>query len=285
MPLDYEKLKKWKIEDITQTYDADDVILYALGIGLGHDPVDPLQLPFVYEPHLKVLPTISTVLAQPFAWLNKADAGVTRVKMVHAEQGVHLHKPLPVAGQVHSETKLTNIIDKGSEKGALVYSERKLYEDRTGDLLASLTVTTLCLADGGFGGPSGPIPVPPAMPQRAPDCTCVLPIMAQAALLYRLNGDRNPLHADPEIARRAGFERPILHGLCTFGMAGHALLRTFCGYNPEKLVSISARFSAPVYPGETLTIEMWRDAQMVAFRARVLERDAVVLNFGQAKIV
>ncbi|GAA4331180.1 MaoC/PaaZ C-terminal domain-containing protein [Pigmentiphaga soli] len=285
MPLDYDKLKDWRAEGPSQTYDADDTILYALGIGLGHDPTDPRQLRFVYEKDLKALPTLCTVLAHPFAWLHKADPGINRTRLVHAEQGIRLHRPLPVAGQVHSETRVTGIVDKGPDKGALVYSERRLYDSGSGDLLASLTATTMCRADGGFGGPAGPIPPAPAVPQREPDHRCDLPVLPQAALLYRLNGDRNPLHADPEVARRAGFDRPILHGMCSFGMAGHALLRTLCDYDPARLVSLSARFSAPVYPGETLTIEMWRESGAVAFRGRVAQRDAIVLNHGQAQII
>jgi acyl dehydratase len=141
--------------------------------------------------------------------------------------------------------------------------------------------TTFCRADGGFGGPTGPVNEPHRLPERAADAVCDLPTMPQSALLYRLNGDFNPLHADPEVARSAGFTRPILHGLCTFGVAGHALLKTLCGYAPARVRRIAARFSSPVYPGETIRTEIWREAPgRAAFRCRLVERDVVVLNNG-----
>ena len=282
MALDYERLKNWRVDPVEHRYTANDAILYALGVGLGFDPLDERELDFLYEARLKVLPTLSTVLANPWGWLFKIDVGATRAKHVLAEQGVAIHKLPPAEGTVVSELRVTNIVDKGAEKGALVYTERTLHDKATGDLLCTLTNTMFCRADGGFGGPAGPVPAPPAIPGRAPDHACDLPSLRQSALIYRLCGDRNPLHIDPAMARKAGFDRPILHGLCTFGMAGHALLKTCCDYDPARLSSITGRFSRPVYPRETVTTDMWRDGAAVLFRARVGER--VVIDNGRAEI-
>lgn len=284
MPLNYEKLMNWKVEPVTQAYTAHETILYALGIGLGHDPLDERQLPFIYEKSLRALPTMATVLAYPWGWLYKIDAGVTRVKLVHAEQGVRLHKTIAPAGELVGETAITHIVDKGREKGALIYWQRKLYERATGDLVCSLDATMFCRADGGFDGPTGPVKAVAQIPERAPDAVCDLPTLPQAALIYRLNGDTNPLHIEPAVGRAAGFKGPILHGLCTFGVAGHALLATLCDYDPAKLKAIDARFSAPVYPGESIRTEMWRSGDEVVFRCKVASRDSVVLNNGRAEI-
>ncbi len=176
------------------------------------------------------------------------------------------------------------MIDKGEGKGALVYSERKVTDKASGELLATLTQTTFCRADGGFGGPPREAPAPHPLPERAPDLVCDLPTRPEMALIYRLSGDVNPLHAEPEFAKAAGFPRPILHGLATFGVAGHALLKSVCGYDPARLAAMAGRFSAPVYPGETIRTEIWRDGKVVSFRARVLERDVVAINNGRAEI-
>lgn len=282
MALDYERLKNWRVDPVEHRYTANDAILYALGIGLGFDPLDERELDFLYETRLKVLPTLATVLANPWGWLFKINVGATRAKHVLAEQGVMIHKLPPPEGTVVSELAVKSIIDKGAEKGALVYTERTLHDKATGDLLCTLTNTMFCRADGGFNGPGGPVPVPPAIPDRAPDHSCELPTLRQSALIYRLCGDRNPLHIDPEVARKAGFDRPILHGLCTFGMAGHALLKTYCDHDPARLQSITGRFSRPVFPGETVTTDMWQDDGVVLFRARVGER--VVIDNGRAEV-
>jgi acyl dehydratase len=284
VPLDYAKLKDWKEPPLPQSYSARDSMLYALGVGLGADPMDEEQLRFVYESGLKALPTMATVLASPFGWLYRAEAGVTKVKAVHGEQGIRMHKPLPTTGDIVGALAITDIVDKGKDKGAIVYFERTLRERESGDLLCTLTATMFCRADGGFGGPAGAPRAPQAMPQRAPDAVCDLPTSPQAALLFRLNGDVNPLHAEPAVGRAAGFRQPILHGLCTYGVVGHALLRTCCGYDPARLAAMHARFSAPVYPGESIRTEMWREGGVVLFRARVLGRDVVALDNGSAEI-
>lgn len=284
MAIDYDKLKNWRVPEIQHRYTERDTILYALGVGLGSDPLDRRQLPFVYEQGLKALPTYPVVLGYPGFWLKDAGAGVDWVKLVHGEQSLRLHRPIPAAGAVVGRTRVKAIVDKGKDKGALVYQERLVTDQATGELLASIGSVSFCRADGGFGGGDEAPPPPPAVPEGPPEAVCDLPTLPQAALIYRLSGDYNPLHADPEVAAKGGFPRPILHGLCTYGVAAHALLRTYCEYNPSALTEISVRFSSPVYPGETIRTEMWRRGDRVLFRARSVERDVVVLNNCVARL-
>src|SRR5271166_3421973 len=266
MPLDYQKLINWRIPEIEQDYSVEDTILYALGLGCASDPTDPDDLRFVYEEDTRVLPTMAVVLGYPGFWIKNPETGVDWKKVLHGEQGVVLHKPLPAAAHVIGRSRITGIVDKGAGKGALLFSERDVIEKNSGDLLATLTSTSVLRGHGGFGGPSGPTPEPHTLPERAPDFSIDLTTLPQAALIYRLSGDYNPLHADPKVAAAAGFPRPILHGLCTFGVAGRAILKACCGNDPGLLKKIQVRFSAPVFPGETIRTEIWRDGQMVSFR-------------------
>jgi acyl dehydratase len=288
MPLNLDKLLSFKIPPVEQSYGPKDCILYALGLGLGQDPVNADELAFVYEDNLKALPTYALVQAYSPFWLRDNDFGLTWSHIVHGEQGLVLHAPVMTEGHVIGQTRVINVVDKGKDKGALVYSEHKITDRTSGRLLASLTQTVFCRADGGFGGPKTETPPPHAIPDRAPDLICDLPTRPEMALIYRLSGDINPLHADPEFARSAGFPRPILHGLATLGVVGHALLKTLCGYDPARLTALSARFSAPVFPGETIRTEIWQDEHkdggIVSFRARVKERDVVAINNGRAEI-
>jgi len=284
MTIVYEKLMALDIPPAEQSYTAKDCMLYALGIGLGHDPMNEDELPFVYEKNLKVLPTMAAVLGYVGFWARDRDTGIDWVKIVNGEQGVTLHKPLKGENTVIGRQHIVEVIDKGAGKGALVFSELKVSDKASGELIATVTQTTFCRADGGFGGPPRQAPEPHPIPTRPPDAVCDLGTRPEAALIYRLSGDRNPLHAEPEFAKKAGYPRPILHGLGNFGVAGHAELKTFCGYDPSKLASFACRFSAPVFPGETLRTEMWRDGAVVSFRAKVGERDVVAVNNGRAEV-
>lgn len=283
MAIDYQALKHRKFADVVHRYTAKDCMLYALGIGLGADPVDRQQLRFVYEDGLAMLPTMPVVLGSPGFWVKNPDSGIDWKQVLHGEQGLTIHSPLPASGTVIGRTSIEDIIDKGPGRGALMYSRRDLF-DEGGRLSCSLRSTTFCRGDGGFGGPGGPTREPHQMPDRAPDLHVDLPTMPQAALIYRLSGDDNPLHADPAVAAAAKFPRPILHGLCTYGVAGHAVLRALCDYDPTRLRRFDVRFSSPVYPGETIRTEVWREgASRASFRCRVLERDIVVLANGLAE--
>jgi acyl dehydratase len=284
MPLDPERLLSLKLPDIEQHYTEKDVMLYALGVGLGHDPVDERELAFVYEKNLKVLPTFPVVLGfEPFL-LRDIDAGVNFEMTVHGEEHLTLHRSLATSGTILARLRILDVIDKGAGKGALLLMERAISDKATGEPLATIRQTVFCRADGGFSGGTRPSPPVHALPDRAPDLICDLQTRPEMALIYRLSADVNPLHADPAVARAAGFERPILQGLGTFGVAGHSILCSVCDYDPARLRSIAGRFSAPVHPGETVRTEMWRDGDVVSFRARVVERDAVAINNGRAEV-
>ena len=284
MAIVYDKLMGLQIPAREQSYGPKDCILYALGVGLGQDPMDEDQLGFVYEKNLKALPTMGAVLGHPGFWMRELDTGIDWVRIVNGEQGVRLHQPLKIENNVVGRQHIVEVIDKGAGKGALVFTERKVTDKMTGEPIATVTQTTFCRADGGFGGPRRQAPEPHPIPARAPDVVCDLATRPEMALIYRLSGDRNPLHADPAVAKEAGFPRPIMHGLGNFGFAGHAVLKTMCGYDPQKLVSFACRFSAPVFPGETLRTEIWRDGDVVSFRTRVVERDVMAVNNGRAEV-
>ena len=284
MAIQYDKLIRWDIPEVEQHLTKRDTILYALGVGLGSDPGDAKQLRYVYEDGLQALPTMAIILGYPGPWHAKGDLGITRSHVVHGEQGLRIVKPLPVEGDITGKTRITGVVDKGKDKGALVMTECTVREKASGDTVCTLTSTTFCRADGGFGGPDGPVKAPHALPETPPQHVCDLPTLPQAALIYRLSGDYNPLHADPAYAAKAGYKMPILHGRCTFSIAGHAILKTLCGYDPARFVSMEGRFSSPVYPGETVRTEMWRDGNIVSFRSTVPARAATVLNNGRAEI-
>lgn len=284
MTIDYQTLLDWKIPQAEQTYTVRDTMLYALGTGLGHDPLDENQLRFVYEKDLVALPTMSIILGYPGPWHRDPKTGVDGSKVVHGEQGFRIHRLLPTHGTVIGRTRVTGVFDKGEGRGALIQTATDVTLRESGEIVCSLTSTSFARANGGFGGPSGPTKEPHALPSRKPDIVCDLPTLPQAALIYRLSGDYNPLHAEPAFAQRAGFKAPILHGRCTFGIAGHAILKTCCGYDPARLIAMEGRFSAPVFPGETIRTEMWQEGTVISFRSLIAERNAVVLTGGRAEI-
>jgi acyl dehydratase len=279
-----DELVKYPIPQGEQTLHKKDCMLYALAVGLGGDPTDQQQLRFVYEHDLQALPTMSNVLAHPGFWMKAADTGVDWQRVLHGEQKFTIHKRLPVEGILVSRSRIKAIIDKGEERGAFVYLERSVTDKATGEAVCTLEQTTVCRGDGGCGDFGEVNRERHAIPDRDPDHVCDFETLPQAALLYRLNGDYNPLHADPEGARSAGYDRPILHGLCTFGIAGHAVLRCCCHYDPERVRSMSVRFTAPVFPGETIRTEMWLEGDNASFRSRVVERDTIVLGAGWAEL-
>lgn len=287
--IDFGKTKAWRSGPVRHSFTNRDTILYALGLGLGSDPTDPQQLRYVYEKNLVVLPTMAAVLASPGPWMReRTELGIDFLKLVHGEQGVTIHQPLPVAGTVVGESRVTRIVDKGEGKGAVMHVEKTLADADSGTLLATVEQVLFLRGDGGFSGGSGgdaPAPTLPVVPQTAPDAVLEVHTRPEAALIYRLSGDANPLHADPVVAANAGFPRPILHGLATWGNAARALVQLFADHEPARLRGIHARLTSPVYPGETLEVEGWRvDESEIAFRMRVRARDVVVLNNGRAQI-
>jgi acyl dehydratase len=269
-----------------QSFDARDVILYALGLGVGAGEgaaTAPATLDLTYEARLSVLPTMAIVLAAPPFWLDDPEIGMDWRKALNAGQELVLHAPLPTSGVVSTTLTIDAVYDKGAGKGALMLSHRVL-RDESGANLATIHQTHILRGDGGFGGTAAP-PTPEfAVPDRAPDAVHDIPTREDQALLYRLTGDLNPLHIDPEVAGAAGFPRPILHGSCTYGIVGRALLDSMAGGDAARFGSMTARFSRPVLPGDTIRTEMWREGDQVLFRARAIERDQVVLDHGRARI-
>jgi acyl dehydratase len=282
MTIDYQKLLNWDIPTVEQTISKRDVILYALGVGLGLDPCDTRQLRFVYEAELRVLPTMAVILCYPGQWHSAPGTGITPSRVVQGFQGFEIHKPIPTECVVEGKTRVSGVYDMGEGKGALITTECLVRDKESGEPLCTIRSSHFCRGDGGFGGTKPPALTVPIASTRPPDATCELKTLPQAALIYRLSGDYNPLHADPKAAGRAGFPMPILHGRCTFGVAGHALLRTIYDYDPEKLKSMQVRFVAPVYPGETIRLEAWKEPHEIRFRALAVERRQIVLDHGKA---
>ena len=192
MPLNPDKLLALDIPDVEHTYGPKDCILYALGLGLGQDPTDEQQLAFVYEKHLKVLPTFPVVQGYSAYTFRRPELGITWTHVVHGEHAVRLHAPIAPEGTVIGRSRILDVIDKGAGKGALIYSERRILDKTDGRLLATINQTTFCRADGGFGGAKREAPAPHALPERAPDLSCDLPTRPETALIYRLSGDVNP---------------------------------------------------------------------------------------------
>lgn len=284
LSVNLEELSSLRFESIAQTVTRRDTMLYALGVGLGADPCDERQLRFVYEQDLAALPTMAIILAFPDLLAAYAELGLDTAHILHGHQEFELHRTLPVEGTVLGVTAVTGLADKGPGKGLVVTYETVLSDGASGARLCTVNSSSFCRTEGGITGAVASSPAPPPVPSRAADGVCDLPTLPQAALIYRLSGDYNALHVEPALARQAGFRQPILHGRCTFGVAGHALLRSCCDYDPARLEAMYARFSAPVYPGETIRTEYWHEPDSVAFRARVLERDVVVLDRGRARI-
>ncbi|MGI4813081.1 MAG: MaoC/PaaZ C-terminal domain-containing protein [Janthinobacterium lividum] len=291
MAVDSSKLVGLEFDEVEHAYSQRDTMLYALGVGFGADPLDQRQLRFVFEKALQAVPSMAITLAYPRERARTlAAAGLHFDKFLHGEQGFELYRPLPAAATLAGKTRIAHVVDKGAAKGLLLVYETPLVERASGALIGRLTSTTVCRADGGGAGyaatpaAAAALPVLAQVPSRAADGRCDLATLRQAALLYRLSGDYNPLHADPATAAKAGFAQPILHGRCTFGVACHALLRACLDYDAARLSGMSARFSAPVYPGETLSTEYWYEGDEIAFRVRVLERDVVVLDRGRARL-
>jgi acyl dehydratase len=281
MGLNYERIMAYRPADIAVSYGAHECILYALGIGLGMDPLDPGALKFVYErAGLEAFPTMAVVLGWPGRMTDPA-FGIDERLVVAGDLKVVLHRPLAPEARLVSRPRVKEVIDKGPGNAAIILNTRDLLAE-DGTPVATVDSSTFARKHGGFGGKATQTPPQHAVPQTAPQTTCDLPTPPNLALLYRLNGDENPLHADPQRAKEAGFDRPILHGAASFGVAAHAVLRTCADYRPQRLASFEARFSRPVFPGETIRTEMWRDGERVSFQCRVVGRDEIVLSNGLA---
>lgn len=267
-----------------RSWTSTDALLYAIAVGAGlGDPLRELEFTTENSADLeqKVLPTFGVLVARasPGPSLGTFD----RARLVHAEQALELRRPLPVAGTARITSTVTGIYDKGS--GALVVRENAAVDAVTGEPLLTSTTSAFIRGEGGFGGERGPRAgsEPWKRPGHDPDLRVTQPTRPEQALLYRLTGDRNPLHTDPAFAARGGFGAPILHGLCTYGFTGRALLHAVCNGDPSRFGSMSGRFSHPVLPGETLVISIWRDDGGAAFQT-AKQDGTVVIDRGWMRV-
>lgn len=284
MPIAYPQILEVQSPPTSVRWTERDTILYALGTGLGRDPLDDTQLPFVYEKNLRALPTQATVITWG-AGPTIEQMGFNAMLGVHAQEKLEMHRPLPPKGEATASGRVVGVEDRGDGKGALITWQLVLADNESGEPIATMTTVCMARGDGGFGGPQVKGAPPHAMPSRAPDKIVDVPTSADQALVYRLSGDMNPLHADPKFAKKVGFERPILHGLCTYSISCHAVLKAFAGNDPDNLKSHQVRFSAPVIPGDLLTLHLWQDqteeGNVVSFEVHVKARDAVVIKSGK----
>ncbi|WP_242128172.1 MaoC/PaaZ C-terminal domain-containing protein [Sphingobium sp. Sx8-8] len=283
--MDPESLLNLPPRIIRHSYTRRDTMLYALGVGAGRDPMGEADLPYVFEDNLRALPTMAVVLAYPGFWQMEPRYGIDWRRVLHAEQSCEFHTPLPVEGTVRGEFSVDAIVDKGAEKGALLRARRLIYDEADQRLLATVRQISFLRGDGGRGGGGTALIPLPAVPGRTPDKRIMFEVRHEQALVYRLSGDYNPLHASPAAARDAGFAKPLLHGLCTYGFAGRAVLAAACGNDPVRLKTLECRFTAPVHPGDNLDVLIWQEAaQDIAFQIIVPERQEVVIDNGKAQI-
>ncbi len=282
--MDIEVLRRFRFDETRQSYTRKDTILYALGLGFGSDPLNEDELRFTYEKDLRAVPSMVNILAHPGLWVQRPELGLGWQKLLHAEQRFDILRPLLPEGEVDAKYRVTGVVDDGAAKGAWLYLRKDL-SDAEGRPVARVSSTYMLRGDGGCGMFGAPEPELTPLPERAADHVLRHSTLPQQALLYRLSGDMNPLHVSPGLARKAGFDRPILHGLCTMGIACRALISMLCPGAPERLRHLSLRFSRPVYPGETIQTEIFDlGAGEIRFRSRVIERDVIVLDRGRAEL-
>lgn len=275
MPLDPSRLMGVVLPRREVLHGDRETLHYALATGFGAT-ADPADLPFVQEQGLRVVPSLATMLAFDDSWLPAA--GIELRQVVHGALDLRFHRLLAPSGRTEATARILGLGDKGAGRGGLVHHETELAQ--AGELACSVLSTVFVRGGGGFGGDVGLVPEVVAAPAQPPAATAEVPTTLNQALWFRLLGDRNPLHADPEVARAAGFAGPILHGACTFGIACAEALRRFCGRDPARLARFAARFAGPLYPGETLRFAFWPEAGRVLFRAEARERGAIVLDNG-----
>jgi acyl dehydratase len=267
-------------EPTRQSWTSKDALLYAVGVGAGQEPLEELQYTTENsaEVEQKVLPTMAVVLGGGGGAFGKIGS-FNPAMLVHGEQGITLHREIPVEGELEAVSEITGIYDKG--KGAVVVSESTATLVDTGEPLFSTRMSAYIRGEGGWGGDRGPSGTPNQAPDREPDHLVTVQTRTDQALLYRLSGDRNPLHSDPAFAAMGGFDRPILHGLCTYGFTGRALLHELCASDPARFKGMEARFSSPVMPGEALTVKAWLDGDGSAVFQTCGDDGRVVMDAGR----
>lgn len=278
MPIDVGKVVGAGLDATPFSWDEKDVILYNLAVGAGDPPVDPAELKYVYEGDLHVSPGFGTI--PPFATMMSVagaeGADINLAQILHGSQELRIHRPIPTSGSVTQDGRITDVFDRG--KGALVMVEVTSVLEKGGEALFTNRSGVYVRGEGGFGGDPGPQPGN-RPPDREPDHVVETPTLAQQALIYRIaSGDRNPLHADPGFAAFAGFERPILHGLCTYGIVVRAVAEAALDGEPEAVAGFEARFSGHVFPGETLVTRIWDEGDSMIVETRTTERGTTVLS-------
>ncbi|MEX2653938.1 MAG: MaoC/PaaZ C-terminal domain-containing protein [Acidimicrobiia bacterium] len=276
MPIDPQRVLGAQIGETTHRWDIDDVILYHLGVGAGNPPTDVGELEYTYESNLKVLPSFATIpmFSAMMSILDIDGLDINPAMILHGEQVIEVNGPIPVEATVTNHATVEELYDKG--KGALVVL-RIESRDETDSVLFVNTASIYVRGEGGFGGEPGPEPANVA-PDRPADHTVSSATLPQQALLYRLSGDKNPLHADPAFAAFGGFDRPILHGLCSFGIVCKAVVDTVLEGEVGAVARFGARFSGVAYPGETIVTRMWRESDGWIVDARTAERDSPVIS-------
>lgn len=277
MPIDLEKALGATLPTATWEWTDNEVILYHLGVGAGVPPVDPRELAYTYEPKLEVLSSFGVLPAFPMlAGIMSVDGlSFDLTKLLHGEQDIELRGPLPTAAKSATSGRVAHIYDKG--KAALVVVEATT-EDDSGQVLCINRFSLFLRGEGGFGGDPGPSSDTAAPPEREPDHVVESPTLPQQALLYRLSGDRNPIHADPEMAALAGFPQPILHGLCSYGIVCKAVVDIALSGDVGAVARYQARFAGVVYPGETIVTSMWDEGDRILVAASTKERETPVIT-------
>jgi acyl dehydratase len=281
MPINYDEIMSLKSENIEISYTDKDSILYGLGVGLGNDPMNIDELKYVYENGQIALPSMATNFQYHSSLLMSAKLNF--VMVVHGEQKLSIINPIPVSGDFLADMKVLNCFDKGASKGAIIDVETTVKLKSDGTEICKLISTTFARGDGGFDGPESP-PQEIFEPEGSPDLVDEITTKPDQALIFRLSGDYNPLHSDPNFAKAAGFPKPILHGLCTYGVACRSIVKTACDNDVKKLKSFNCRFSSPVFPGETIVTEMWKNGNDINFQSKVKERDKIILKNGVSEI-
>ena len=281
MTINYDEIMNLTSENVEISYSDKDSILYSLGIGLGNDPMNLNELKYVYENSQSVLPSMATNFQYHSPLLLKTN--INFIMVVHGEQRLSITNALPVSGDFIANAKVIGCYDKGPARGAIIEVETTVKNKKNNEEICKLVSTTFARGDGGFGGPDSP-KKEIFIPDGEPDYVSEVSTKPDQALIFRLSGDYNPLHSDPNFAKAAGFEKPILHGMCTYGIACRSLVDEICENDASKLKRFDCRFSSPVYPGETIITEMWKKDKTIYFSSKVKERDKLVLKNGVSEI-
>ena len=281
MPINYDEIMSMTSENVEISYSDKDSILYSLGVGLGNDPMNMAELKYVYENSQVALPSMATNFQYHSPLLLKAN--INFILVVHGEQKLSFSNPLPVSGDFISNAKVIGCYDKGAGKGAIIDVETTINLKKDNTEICKLVSTTFARGDGGFGGPESPKSEIFKI-EGDPDFVHEIKTKPDQALIFRLSGDYNPLHSDPNFAKTAGFEKPILHGMCTYGIACRSLVEIVCEGDAKRLKKFDCRFSSPVYPGETIVTEMWKNGSIVYYQSKVKERDKIVIKNGVSEI-